>query len=162
MKAPLIFPAQQDSDAPASAAISDSGASHPWDERSHERLSHFFDLSFSMLCIIGFDGRFKLLNSAWESALGFSEVELLATPFIEFVHPEDRALTFCEEGRIVAGSRAVCFEIRCRCKEGSYRWLLWNQAALLDQQVIYAAARDVTDCKQMEDVASPTPANHRP
>ena len=48
------------------------------------------------------------------------------------------------------GSAVVVFENRYRCKDGSYRWLLWNASTLADGR-IYGTARDVTDRKQMDD-----------
>ena len=53
----------------------------------------FFDLSIDLLCFLDFNGYFKRLNPAWEAALGFTREELMSKPFIEFVHPDDRART---------------------------------------------------------------------
>jgi PAS domain S-box-containing protein len=61
-----------------------------------EKQAHFFDLSLDMLCIADFDGHFKQVNPAWEPVTGFSHHELVAKPFIEFVHPDDHAATIKE------------------------------------------------------------------
>ena len=50
-----------------------------------DELERFFGLSIDMLCIAGFDGYFKLVNSAWEATLGFSVEEMLSRPFEEFL-----------------------------------------------------------------------------
>ncbi len=68
----------------------------------------------------------------------------------EFVHPEDREHTLEQNRKVRSGMQAVAFENRYRCKDGSYRWLVWNATADLDQQLIYSVARDITDRKQAE------------
>jgi PAS domain S-box-containing protein len=110
----------------------------------------FFTLSIDMLCIAHFSGYFKTLNPAWEKTLGFSREELQSKPMFEFVHPEDRERTLDQNRRVRAGGQAHAFENRYLCKDGSYRWLLWNATADLEHQVIYSVARDITGRKQAE------------
>lgn len=110
----------------------------------------FFDLSIDMLCFLDFSGYFKRLNPAWETTLGFTRDELMSQPFIEFVHPDDRAATLSQNRAVRGGGRALSFENRYRCKDGSYRWLLWNAAPDAAQRVIYSVARDITERKQAE------------
>ncbi len=116
-----------------------------------EELDRFFSLSIDMLCIAGFDGYFKRLNPAWEQTLGFAPEELLARPYIEFVHPEDRLRTVAEAQKLTTGVHTISFENRYLSKDGSYKWLLWNATPTLDRQLIYAIARDVTDRKSAEE-----------
>src|SRR6185295_3449136 len=111
----------------------------------------FFTLSIDMLCIAHFSGYFKRLNPAWEKTLGFSREELQSKPMFEFVHPDDRERTVEQNRKVRAGGHALAFENRYVCKDGSYRWLLWNARADLDHQVIYSVARDITERKQAEE-----------
>jgi len=110
----------------------------------------FFTLSIDMLCIAHFSGYFKRLNPAWEKTLGFSREELQSRRMFEFVHPEDREDTLAQNQKVRNGAQALAFENRYRCKDGSYKWLLWNATADLDHQVIYSVARDITERKQRE------------
>jgi|SRR5688572_11730 len=110
----------------------------------------FFDLSLDMLCVLNFDGRFVRLNAAWETTLGFTRDELMAQPFIEFVHSEDRERTREQNRQVRTGGQARLFENRYVCKDGSYRWLLWNSTRDDDRQVIYGVARDITARKHAE------------
>jgi PAS domain S-box-containing protein len=110
----------------------------------------FFALSIDMLCIARFDGHFQRLNPAWERILGYTREELQSKPMFEFVHPDDRERTLEQNRRVRAGEQALGFENRYVCKDGSYRWLLWNATADLERQVIYSVARDITDRKQAE------------
>jgi PAS domain S-box-containing protein len=110
----------------------------------------FFDLSIDMLCVLDFNGYFKRLNRAWETTLGFSIEELMAKPFIEFVHPDDRDRTSNQNRDVRGGGQALSFENRYRCRDGSYRWLLWNATPDAGCGVIYGVARDITARKQAE------------
>jgi PAS domain S-box-containing protein len=110
----------------------------------------FFEISIDLLCFLDYNGYFKRLNPAWERALGFTRDELMSRPFIEFVHPDDRERTLRQNADVRAGGRALGFENRYLCKDGSYRWFRWNAAPDLGHSVIYSVARDVTDLKQAE------------
>ena len=111
----------------------------------------FFDISIDLMCCLGFNGHFKRLNASWERTLGFTCEELMAQPFIEFVHPDDRERTLEQNRGVRAGGQALAFENRYRCKDGSYRWLLWNARTDTSEPVIYSVARDVTDRKRAEE-----------
>ena len=110
----------------------------------------FFDLSIDMLCVLGFNGYFRRLNGAWERTLGFTLAELKSRPFIEFVHPDDRARTLNQNGAVRGGGQALEFENRYVCKDGSFRWLRWNATPDPAEQLIYSVARDVTAAKHAE------------
>ncbi len=114
-------------------------------------LDPFFSLSIDMLCIAGYDGYFKRLNPAWERVLGYSVAELTSSPFLEFVHPDDRAATTAEMQGLVTGHSSISFENRYRTKSGIYRWMLWNATPFPEQQLIYATARDITERKLAEE-----------
>ena len=119
--------------------------------RAQEELDRFFSLSLDMMCIAGFDGYFKRVNPAWKRVLGYTEDELLSRPYMDFVHPDDRAATVAEADKLSDGRELLMFENRYLHKDGTYRWLLWTSAPLTDRQVIYGAARDITERKEAEE-----------
>ena len=119
--------------------------------RSEADRERFFTLSLDLLCIAGLDGRFKRLNPAFTETLGWTGEELLARPFIEFVHPDDVAATHAEVARLARGESTLDFENRYRCKDGSWKWLRWKARAFPSERLLYATARDVT--AQKEDAA---------
>lgn len=118
--------------------------------RGEQGWDRFFALSLDLLCIAGFDGYFKRLNPAWEQLLGITCEELLSKPFIEFVHPDDHAITQAELRRIIAGADTIKFKNRYRCQDGSYVWLSWKTKTSIAEQLCYAVARDITYEKQIE------------
>ena len=114
--------------------------------------NRFFTLSLDMLCVADFDGYFKQLNPVWEKTLGWTVEELKSRPFIEFVHPDDRDATTAEAARLAIGQDTTSFENRYRCKDGSYRWMLWSATAAVEYGLIYAVARDITGRKRDEAI----------
>jgi PAS domain S-box-containing protein len=118
---------------------------------AYQELLHFFNESLDLLCIAGFDGRFKRLNPAWQQALGWTLEELQARPFLDFVHPYDRPATRAEMDKLATGTATITFENRYRCKDGSCTWLQWTARPVPGQREIYAIARDVTRQKHLEE-----------
>ena len=112
--------------------------------------NRFFTDSIDMLCFLDFNGYFKRLNPAWERTLGYTRKELMSRPFIEFVHPADRERTLKQNAEVRRGGQALAFENRYMCKDGSYRWLLWNAVRDSTEAIIYSVARDITASKRVE------------
>jgi diguanylate cyclase (GGDEF)-like protein/PAS domain S-box-containing protein len=116
-----------------------------------QRARRFFDLSRDMLCTANPDGYFVELNDAWTASLGYSLAEMRAVPFIERVHPDDRARTEAEAAALFAGAGTTLrFENRYRAKDGRWHWLRWSSQLAPDESLVYARAADVTDLKQFE------------
>jgi two-component system sensor histidine kinase/response regulator len=120
--------------------------------RAQDELDRFFMLSLDMLCVAGFDGCFKRVNPAWEKVLGYSESDLLSRPFMDFVHPDDRGATVAEmKKQTDRGQAVIYFENRYLHKDGTVRWLMWTSTPFPEQQVVFAAARDITERKAGEE-----------
>ena len=113
-------------------------------------LDKFFNFSLDMLCIAGLDGYFKLLNPSFERTLGWSNEELLAKPFVDFIHPDDVVSTLLEVEKLAQGELVIAFENRYRCKNDSFRHFLWTAYPEKETGLIYSVARDITDRKIIE------------
>jgi PAS domain S-box-containing protein len=94
---------------------------------------------------------FKRVNPAFERTLGYSSEELRSRPYVEFVHPDDRSQTLRAAEELSRGRAIVEFENRYLHAIGSVRWLQWSARSAPGEAVIYAAARDVTERKQLEE-----------
>ncbi len=120
-----------------------------WQVKVRE-LEHLFELTPSILGVFGLDGYLKRINPGFSQTLGFSEAELLAKPFLDFVHPGDLAATQAEVEKLATGQTTISFENRYRTKDGSYRWLLWTAKPDLQAEIIYAVAQNITERKENE------------
>jgi PAS domain S-box-containing protein len=115
-----------------------------------EESNQFFDLSIDLLAVGNFAGYFTRLNPAFEKVLGFTKAELMAQPFLEFVHPDDYAHTLAGAEALSNGNEEIDFENRYRHKDGSYRLLSWTAIPCVKRNLWYAIARDITDKRQLE------------
>ncbi len=115
-----------------------------------DALDKFLILSLDMFFIAGIDGYFQQLNPMCEKTLGYTTEEFFSQPWIEFIHPDDRQATLDQLNQLAPCTDAIQFENRCCCKDGSYKWLLWNATLCEERQLIYAIARDITAGKQAE------------
>jgi diguanylate cyclase (GGDEF)-like protein/PAS domain S-box-containing protein len=109
-----------------------------------------FDLSLDMISTVGFDGRFKRVNPAFERVLGYRPGELVGRPFLDFVYPDDREKTEREAASLSDGATTVQFQNRYFAKDGEVLWLEWTSMPLLGEGLIYGVARDVTERKALE------------
>lgn len=114
--------------------------------------NRFFSLSLDLLCVVGFDGFPKELNASWEECLGFARRELLDSRLEDLLHPDDRDAARERVQRLSETSGIILsWENRIRRKDGTYRWLLWSAAGVPREKVYYAAARDITERREMEE-----------
>lgn len=131
-----------------------------WEVRACGKDGSIVSVKASAHAVSGVDTNLVVLNcediseqrrgvGGWERGSALS-LDLLCIAFIEFVHPDDHAITQAELQRIIAGADTTSFENRYRCQGGSYVWLSWKKKTSIGEQLCYAAARDITYEKQIE------------
>ncbi len=119
-------------------------------QQTQTEFERFFNLSFDLFGIVGFDGYFKRLNKSFETTLGYTHAELVSIPFLDLVHPQERVVTVANVRKLLADVTVSRFENRYRCKDGSYKWLSWTVVPFAPEKLMYAVARDITERKQAE------------
>ncbi|MBI5923446.1 MAG: EAL domain-containing protein [Betaproteobacteria bacterium] len=120
-------------------------------EQEKEQYFKFFRLSINPMCIADPHGCFKQVNPAFLKMTGYSESELIAKPFLEFILPEDRQRTTDEMKRQVDGHVSLNFENRYLCHDGSVVRLSWMAFFDRHEGVTYATANDITERKEAQD-----------
>lgn len=117
-------------------------------EKSAE-LSRYFSMALDLFCIADTDGHFLQLNAQWETTLGYKIEELEGKRFLDFIHPDDLESTLQALSQLNDQFEILNFVNRYRCKDGSYRWIEWRSSPY--GKKIYAAARDITARKNLEE-----------
>jgi eukaryotic-like serine/threonine-protein kinase len=112
--------------------------------RFESDMSRFFELSHDLFCFAGMDGFFRRINDNFTKVLGYSEAELLSMPFMYFVHPEDQAPTMVAMQDLSEGKPVIRFRNRYRKKNGEYVVFEWTAKSIIEEDLIFAVARDVT------------------
>jgi diguanylate cyclase (GGDEF)-like protein/PAS domain S-box-containing protein len=125
------------------------------------RIARLFEMTSDLLATISRDGRFTLLNPAWEQLLGWTREELESRPIQYFMHPDDVEQTLALlVGDDEPAAHLEHFTNRYRHRDGSWRWLMWSTRC--DGDTWYAAAKDVTDRMWLERQALHDPLTRLP
>ncbi|WP_313171870.1 hybrid sensor histidine kinase/response regulator [Massilia oculi] len=116
--------------------------------RTAER-DRMWRLSKDIMLVADLQGVLSAVNPAFTTILGWLESEVLATPLLDLVHPDDREPTTRQIEALRLGGQLYRFENRYRRKNGSWCHLSWTASP--DDQYIHAVGRDIsTDLAQME------------
>jgi PAS domain S-box-containing protein len=118
--------------------------------RAQDEIDRIFKLSSDLITVADFEGRFTRVNPAAEQILGYTEQELLARPYLDLVHPDDRDRTAAEATDIAQGKTTLSFENRFVRKDGSHRVLEWTTTPVVEDRLMYGMARDVTERRASE------------
>jgi PAS domain S-box-containing protein len=111
-----------------------------------DRERRLFELVRDPLFVSTADGGFVGANQAGLDLLGVSEAQLVARPYAEFLHPEDREATDRELAEVLAHGRTPTpFRVRVVRSDGQTRWV--ETQSTLDEVsgLIYSVVHDVTD-----------------
>jgi PAS domain S-box-containing protein len=113
-----------------------------------------FTLMLDAFVVAGLDGYMKVVNPALAKMLGYSEQELLATPYLELVHPDDVESVEAAFVDLAAGADLVGFVCRLVCADHTVRWVEWHTKARPEEGLVYGVGRDVTEHKMANDELS--------
>ena len=113
---------------------------------------NIFDISPAIICVANANTGYAVeCNRAVKKILGISVSEFLSKPLVEFIHTDDQQRTVDEMTKQLKGSSVAMFENRYRCKDGTYKWLVWQATAADKYGKIYAVGTDITYSKLAEE-----------
>ncbi len=118
--------------------------------RIEAELDRFFTMSLDILCVLGFDGSIIRANPATTRILGWTLEEIESETFLALIHPDDLQRTLAVVEQLRANNDVHQFENRIRHKDGTWRWITWNDTRLPGTETFYCAGRDITGQKQAE------------
>lgn len=105
------------------------------------QLLEFWKYSPDFHCVVGSSGKFLSVSQAGTEQLGYRVEEMEGHEFLDFVHPDDKALTAKVFHTMVEQGRAVSkFRNRYRHADGYYVWVEWSSTPPINHRV-YATAR---------------------
>ena len=118
------------------------------EKQQFAELNNFFEVNLDLLCIADVNGNFLRVNKEWEVVLGYKKEELENKKFLDFVHPDDLDSTLEAMSNLGKQEEVLNFVNRYKSKDGTYRYIEWR--AQPNENLIYAAARDITKAKEAE------------
>jgi PAS domain S-box-containing protein len=115
-----------------------------------QELDQIFNHAPDIICMSAMNGYFVKVNPAMSRILGYTEEELLNTPYTDFLHPDDRNVSLTKLERLEKGNPVFLFENRYLTKSGKTVWLSWTATSLVDEKLSFGIAKDITDKKDLE------------
>ena len=116
--------------------------------RTRER-DRVWSTTSDLMGTAGLDGYLKKVNPAWTRMLGWSEADLLATPFLDLIDPADHEETGDVLGRLAAGEAITDYLDHLVHVDGSRRAIMWNASP--DGALFNIVGRDVTALRRTEE-----------
>jgi len=106
-----------------------------------------------LLCVVDAQGRFSMVNEAWERMLGWAPSELEGTQVAMLLHPDDLPRVLAAQRSVRLLGRFEGMEVRCRAADGSFRWLLCSGSR--GDGAWYGTGKDIADASSDGSVLAP-------
>jgi diguanylate cyclase (GGDEF)-like protein/PAS domain S-box-containing protein len=113
-------------------------------------LPEFLDLLLDAVCMVDSQGHFVFVSAASERIFGYTAKELLGTPMLDLVYPEDRDRTLSTAQKVMNGEPVPHFENRYVHKEGHIVDIMWSASWSATEGLRLAVARDISPLKRAE------------
>ncbi|SDW41100.1 PAS domain S-box protein [Flavobacterium degerlachei] len=119
-------------------------------EASLKTADQFFKMTFDILTVTKGDD-FVQISPSFTKTLGYSQKDIAKIKYMELVHPDDKKAVAESLSALSKKNPATNFKNRILCKDGSYKWLDWNVNLDIKKDILYSAARDITENVRLEE-----------
>jgi len=121
-------------------------------KQQEEEMLLLFESSPDILAVVSANGHYSKVNPAFCNLLGYTAEEIVNTPFIEFLHPDDLKATEVVYKESISGENSANnFINRYRTKAGHYVWIAWSSSNLFgDEGYAFAYGRNISDFIELQ------------
>ncbi|MDT4952212.1 MAG: hypothetical protein QOJ02_350 [Acidobacteriota bacterium] len=154
--ASIVLFAFQKSQKNAKAESTPSTNSSGGFKESPERFRSAFDHAAIGMALVSPEGRWLQVNRSLCTLLGYSEKELMATDYLQVIHPSDHSGVMASIKDLMRGKIPSCqTETRYIHKQGHEVWALWSASLARDgftkSPHLIFQIQNITDRKQAEE-----------
>ena len=120
-------------------------------EAAHHANQLIMDKSRDVICTIDEQRRFATVSAASETLWGYKPTELIGRQTIDFVYPNDRAMTNQAATDLRASGAVTNFVNRYIRKDGSLVDVLWSASWSEADRLTFAVAHNITERARTEE-----------
>jgi PAS domain S-box-containing protein len=120
-------------------------------QQAEASVFQLFRLSDQLMAVANTEGFFERVNPAVCRELGFTAEEMTASPWVNFIHPDDLGAALEVTRVALEGQGVATYRLRARHRDGHYLWLELNIATAPDGSKIFTVGRNVSDEKKRTD-----------
>lgn len=116
------------------------------------RADRIWSVSRDLIVVVDAEGTFRSVSPSWTRILGHSVDDVVGRNFSDFMHPDDISDSRTALERALGDEELDNYENRFRGLDGSYHRIEWHTT--LEDGLVYAYGRDVTDRREVEEALS--------
>ena len=108
------------------------------------------NLILDTIFVVDEAGTIVFVSEACQQLLGYPPAEMIGTPLVGYIHPEDQERTLVAARRVMSGQTHMDFENRYLHRDGHAVHILWSARWSEEDRLRIAVARDVTALRREE------------
>lgn len=107
-------------------------------------MSQFFELSLDLMSVSSLEtGLFTRVNKAWERDMGWKKDDLVGTPALDLVHPDDLERVTAIRDSLPKNRAVIGYATRLRRADGGFRVVNWKASYSVETGLVYTVGHIV-------------------